>query len=105
MGTVLPFANCLASIPDGRPLDLVEFDRERLKAYAALALFAPQEVVSAHDRIVDYLFDCAEEKQAYGFSRVRDLATTALNKARADLGIKGEIRYLGARRQDTASTM
>ena len=93
----LPFADFFAALPVGQPPDLAGFERARLKAYSALALFAPQEVLTAFDELVDYLWAAAEGSQPYTWQRVRELGLKALNAARADLGIPGEIRYFGVR--------
>jgi len=77
---------------------LIDFNRERFRSYARLAMFAPQAVLDAYDEIVDYLNDVLERKATYDWPRVRTLSQSFLNAARADVSIGiGSIVYKGRR--------
>jgi hypothetical protein len=76
----------------------IEFNRERFRSYARLAMFAPQNVLDAYDAIVDYLNDLLEAKHGYDWAAIRQLSQSFLNAARADVAIgTGSIVYKGKR--------
>jgi hypothetical protein len=76
----------------------IDFNRDRFRSYARLAMFAPQSVLDAYDEIVDYLNDLLEAKHGYDWSVVRKLSQAFLNAARADVAIgTGSIGYKGKR--------
>jgi len=77
---------------------LGEFNLERAKSYARLAMFAPQAVLDAYDALVDYLNDHLEGRHPFDWPTIRLLILTFLNAARADVGIGvGQIGYAGKR--------
>ena len=71
---------------------IATFEKGRLRAYGYLAMFAPQEVMDAHDALVDYVLASLEGSVPFDFVRLRTLAIAMLNAIRIDLGIEGVIR-------------
>jgi hypothetical protein len=95
-----PFIAILGTVPSGGPAheDWKGFERDRLRAYATLALIAAQEVLSAFDAMVDYLFDVRDGRAVYGWQEVRTRALNFLNEARRQvLAAPNPIQYLGHR--------
>ena len=86
---------------------LLDFNRNRLKAHAELALFAPQYVINEWDSLVDFLFDRLEMFKAEGYDpqqalqvwrEFRDLGLTFISKMRIDVGLaEGDVTYTGHR--------
>ena len=84
---------------------LLDFNRNRLKAHAELAFFAPQAVLDEWDRLIDFLFitigklrrgeyDNGRSHQVW--EEFRTLAFTLLNRVRADIGlVDGDVTYKG----------
>ncbi len=97
---VLPFIDLLINIEYGKLTkdDVATFDKERLKTYTQMVMFAPQSVMDAFDKLVNYLLDCLEGKQNYAWSEVRNRGLDLLNHIRADIGAgQGDIVYKGHR--------
>jgi hypothetical protein len=77
---------------------LGEFNLQRAKSYARLAMFAPQAVLDAYDVLVDYLNDHLEGRHPFDWPTIRQLIHQFLNAARADIGMgAGAIVYHGHR--------
>jgi hypothetical protein len=77
---------------------LHRFERERLRAYAYLAMFAPQSVMDAYDRVIDHMFAVLEGTTPPDFAPIRSLGIAMLNEIRKDLGIDASpIAYRGTR--------
>lgn len=77
---------------------LHQFNCDRLRAYGYLAMFAPQHVMDAYDRVIDHLFAVLERSAPYDFARIRALGIAMLNEIRIDLGIDPmPIAYRGDR--------
>ena len=73
-----------------------EFNEQRIRVYGYLAMLAPQTVMDAQDRLMDYLIRIANGSEAYDWEKVRDLAISMLNEIRVDIGIdKAPISYNG----------
>lgn len=80
------------------PQEELEFEEQRLKIYAYLAMHAPQSVMSAHDDMTDMLLDVMEGKSMPTWPQVRDAALKFLNEMRADIGVNpSPIEYCGTR--------
>ena len=75
-----------------------DFNRERMRAYAYLAMLAPQPVMDAFDAVVDYLFAVMEAPTKYDWKHLRALSLALLNRIREDVGLdKTPIEYRGPR--------
>lgn len=73
-----------------------DFNEKRIKVYGYLAMLAPQEVIDAQDRLMDYLLRVAAAKEKYEWKTVRQLSIAFLNEIRIDVGIdKRPIEYNG----------
>lgn len=74
----------------------VRFNRDRLPAYSHMALVAPQAVMDAFDRLVEYILQLMRGDNVYDFPSVRRLALNWINEARKDIGINSDpIEYRG----------
>ena len=95
----ITFAQQGATItPEDAAARIATFEKGRLRAYGYLAMFAPQEVMDAHDALVDYVLASLEGSVPFDFVRLRTLAIAMLNAIRIDLGIDPRpIQYRGAR--------
>ncbi len=77
---------------------LDKFNRARMKAYGYLGMMAPQSIMDAYDRLVDYLFDVLYDGKKYEWPEVRRLALEVINEVRKDIGIdERPISYYGKR--------
>ncbi len=76
-----------------------ELNTERLKLYGRIATIAPQSLIKAQDRLIDYLFEVVEGKIDYSWeNEVRPRSLELLNEIRKDLGLNTEkISYFGER--------
>ena len=76
-----------------------QFDVARLKAYGYLAMFAPQSVMDAFDKMVDTLADAFDEATPVpSWPSIRETALAMLNEIRKDLSIDPRpIAYHGHR--------
>ena len=78
--------------------ELHEFETLRLKAYAYLAMHAPQSVMDAHDAMFDVLLSIVFDGKTVTWPDFRNLSTNFLNAVRKDIGIRTEpIYYRGNR--------
>ena len=74
-----------------------QFDQERLRITAQLALFAPQNVFNAFNEMIDYMYD-ALENENYSFEVFRNKALAYLSEMRKDIGIyEDDVSYNGSR--------
>lgn len=95
----------IAAVGGGRTMSpeeararLHRFDRDRLRAYAYLGMFAPQHVMDAFDRMIDHLFAVLEGTLPHDFDTIRRLGIALLNEIRVDLGVDViPIQYRGVR--------
>jgi hypothetical protein len=80
------------------PEFVAAYDRRRLEVHAHLALFAPQEVLDAYDRFIDYIFDALDKNQPPDWASFRTLGFDLINRMRADIGMTSEdVTYRGGR--------
>lgn len=80
--------------PNGGALD--EFNQQRLKLYGYLAMLAPQEVMDAHDDLVDHLMLTVSGNKDYKWPETREKVLFLLNEVRKDIGVASEpIVYKG----------
>jgi len=81
-----------------QPEDLKIFDSNRLSTTALLAMFAPQEVFSKYNNMIDYIYDSVEGKDVWSFESFREKALIFLSEVRRDVGLyQDEIKYSGTR--------
>lgn len=74
------------------------FERNRLNTTALLAMFAPAAVFDEYNRIIDYIYNCAEGKDTWSFAAFRDRALKFLSLIRADIGLYNDsLSYNGPR--------
>jgi len=73
------------------------YNRGWMKAYGYLAMFAPQEVMDAFDRLNDYLLSVLKGRQApQVWAETRKLALDLINAVRRDIGFDAtSIEYHG----------
>jgi hypothetical protein len=84
---------------------LAKFNRQRLKASADLILVAPQDVLDAWDKLIDFLLEFGEKRLVGMFDYThkfwedfRVLAFDLSNKVRVDIGLaEGSVVYKGER--------
>jgi GTPase involved in cell partitioning and DNA repair len=77
---------------------LREFEIKRLATTAQLGMFAAVSVYEAYNKVIDYLFDCLEQKRQYAFPEFRTLAHNLLSEMRKDIGIfNDDLVYRGNR--------
>ena len=80
------------------PEELHEFEVQRLRVYAYLAMHAPQSVMDAHDALSDLILAVIHDGKNTTWEHFRGLAWKLLNEVRKDIGIRPEpIAYRGAR--------
>jgi cell division protein FtsB len=78
--------------PDG----FDKFNRNRMKVYGYISMFAPQEVMDALDQLFDHLLLVAYGREQYEWSGIRSLALNLLNEVRKDIGFNPTpIEYRG----------
>lgn len=84
---------------EGLPAEHVrDFDKDRLYTTALLAMFAPQSVFDAYNKIIDYIYNSFEGKDQYSFLRFRELGLEFLSEVRKDIGIYTDsVSYRGNR--------
>lgn len=76
----------------------MEFERNRLRAYSHIAMFAPQAVMDGFDNLIDHLMDIMDGTESYSFPEIRRRALAFLNEIRIDLAPDVEpIEYRGHR--------
>jgi hypothetical protein len=74
-----------------------QFNEQRMQVYGYLAMFAPQTVIDAQDRLIDHLILISNGHKAYIWSEVRELALSFINEVRQDVGIdKSAVQYKGS---------
>ena len=80
------------------PDELHEFEVQRLRVYAYLAMHAPQSVMDANDAVSDLILAVVYDGQNTTWEHFRGLAIQFLNEVRKDVGIRPEpIAYRGTR--------
>ncbi len=84
-----------APVDDGKKrIDVM--NRGRMRAYAYLAMLAPQEVLNGLDNLFDHLILVIHGKQEYQWPKVRELTLVLLNEIRKDIGLDSSpISYFG----------
>jgi len=75
----------------------VEFEKKRLTTSIQFAMFAPVDVSQAYDTLIDYIFNCSENKSHYSWQVLRKHAYEVANAIRKDVGATGEATYKGSR--------
>ena len=78
----------------GRQFD--NFNEQRMRLYGYMAMFAPQTVMNAQDKLIDHLLCISHGKKTYVWDEVRIFALALINEIRCDVGIdKTDISYNG----------
>jgi hypothetical protein len=78
-------------------IQVLVFNKERLKAYGYLSMLAPQKVMDSYDSLVDELLNMLDGKP-YDWPSIRDLSLKMANAIREDLGVdSAPISYRGKR--------
>lgn len=73
-------------------------NRQRLKIYGYTAMIAPQSVMDAQDKLIDYLLEIIEGSKPYEWAVVRNNALNLINEIRKDIAIDtNPIAYNGIR--------
>jgi hypothetical protein len=74
----------------------LEFNEKRMVVYGYLAMLAPQTVMDAQDKLMDYLLQVATGAERYDWKGVRSLVIILVNEIRMDIAIdKTPIAYNG----------
>lgn len=82
--------------PDEAVRHFDNFNEQRIRLYGYMAMFAPQTVMNAQDKLIDHLLCIYNEQKPYVWAEVRDLALALINEVRRDVGIdKTDISYNG----------
>lgn len=77
---------------------IIEFDKIRLYTTTQLIMFSSSDVYDSYNELIDYIYNCLEQKDTYSFVKLRDFSMKSLNKIRKDIGIHNdEITYKGNR--------
>jgi FMN phosphatase YigB (HAD superfamily) len=75
---------------------LDSFNLDRIRLYGYLAMMVPQEVMDAHDALIDHLILIANGTVPYQWQQVRALGIEFVNTVRKDLAIDAQaIEYRG----------
>lgn len=75
---------------------LDSFNLDRIRLYGYLAMMVPQEVMDAHDALIDHLILIANGTVPYQWQQVRTLGIQFVNAVRKDLAIDAQaIEYRG----------
>jgi hypothetical protein len=83
--------------PDEALKQFNNFNEQRMRLYGYMAMFAPQSVMDAQDKLIDHLLRISHGQQKYVWAEVRSLALALINEVRRDVGIdKTNISYNGA---------
>jgi len=78
--------------------DMRVFEKCRLNTTALLAMFAPIAVFNEYNTMIDYIYNCAEEKDIWSFEEFRIRALQFLSLIRADIGLYSDtLSYNGSR--------
>lgn len=87
-------AHRLTSAQAAQALD--SFNLDRIRLYGYLAMMVPQEVMDAHDALIDHLILIANGTVPYQWQQVRALGIQFVNAVRKDLAIDAQaIEYRG----------
>jgi len=77
---------------------LFQFNRDRMRAFASLMMFAPQSVLDGLDNLFMEIFDVLSGTKTYRWEDVRKLVYLLANEIRKDIGIEtSPIEYRGTR--------
>jgi hypothetical protein len=74
-----------------------EFEKKRLATSIQFAMFASVDTSQAYDTLIDYIFDCSENKKQFSWPELREYAYKVVNEIRKDVGATGEAIYQGTR--------
>lgn len=78
--------------------ELQEFEVQRLRVYAYLAMHAPQPVMDANDALTDLILSILHDGKTTTWQHFRGLAINLLNGIRKDIGVNpNPIEYRGGR--------
>lgn len=73
----------------GQPLPRERLDalnRARIRVYGYIGMIAPQSVMDAQDKLIDYLIQVSRG-ESYVWLKVRELSLNLINEVRKDVGI------------------
>jgi hypothetical protein len=80
------------------PDEFLEFENQRLRVYAYLAIHAPQTVMDAHDSLMDLILGLVADGKVTTWPEIREQALKFLNEVRIDVDRnKQPIAYKGSR--------
>ena len=82
------------------PQELLDFEAQRLRLYAYLAMHAPQPVMDAHDALTELMLEVIMDGKTTTWPEFRRTALQFLNEVRKDVGIQEQtapIAYSGNR--------
>jgi len=78
--------------------DKEQFQIDRLKVYAQLALTAPQEIMDANDKLIDHIVAIIFDDEKSCWEELRGFSLDLVNAMRKDIGIdKSPVSYNGSR--------
>lgn len=71
-------------------------NKARIRIYGYIGMIAPQAVMDAQDKLIDYLIEVSNGKKVYEWIIVRQLSLSLINEIRKDLGVDvNPITYKG----------
>lgn len=74
------------------------FNQQRMKTYGYLCIYGSQESITAHEKLVKYIFDTLEGKIKGNWREMRENAMELLNTFRKDFDNEsGSVKYTGNR--------
>lgn len=78
--------------------DKQQFQIDRLKIYAQLALTAPQEIMDANDKLMDHIIAVIFDDKKSSWEELRGISLDLVNAMRKDIGLdKSPVSYNGSR--------
>ncbi len=96
-----PIIKLIAEIEQGGKVSLQtkkDFNLKRLEIITQLTMFAPDYVFHSFNDLIDYLYNCFENKEEYSFIEFRNRGLKVLSNIRKDIGIyEDELEYQGNR--------
>lgn len=82
-------------IPDEK---IKAFDKLRMKTFGYLGMLAPQDVMDAHEELIERVIETLEGSREFNWQEIREKVLLLLNAARVDIGLNpSPIVYNGNR--------
>lgn len=78
---------------------IIEFEKLRMRTFGYLALLASQDVINAHEKLVELILNVLEGGADFSWADIRNGCMNLINSSRKDLGLDNNviIQYEGNR--------